>query len=201
MPVSLSLDQKIEAYIALLLKWQKAINLVAKSTLKDVRDRHIDDSLTIIPHIRGVCGDKPALIYDLGSGGGFPALLIAMHCPEYDVHLVESDGRKCEFLKTVSRETHTPVSIHNQRLEDVVRQETAPDIITARAFSSLKNILDMTVPWTSKNNAIEMFLMKGASVQDEIDEAKATYNFGYKILPAHSDQGCVMHVTSVRSAN
>lgn len=110
--------EKFAQYEALLKKWQPAINLVSPDTLSEIRTRHIEDSAQLVDLIPA--GAKT--LFDLGSGAGFPGLVIAMMRPDLEVHLVESDQKKCAFLSTVSRETKTPVIIHNSRVEERVRR-------------------------------------------------------------------------------
>lgn len=134
------LDEKIDAYERLLKKWQNTINLVGPSTLSEAKKRHFEDSLQLLKHIPVAA----KTLYDLGSGAGFPGLVLAMAKPDLDVHLIESDARKCQFLKTVSRETETPVTVHNQRIESAnLPLPTSSQVALWRIFqpfsSSLKN--------------------------------------------------------------
>lgn len=175
------LKVKFEAYIALLTKWQKSINLVSPNTLPDARDRHILDSYGLVPYIP----DTVRSIYDLGSGAGFPAMVIAAARPDISVSCLESDGRKCEFLKTISREINIPVTIHMGRIESN-SDLPAPDMITARALASLSQLLAWTSPWWSKS-PVTLLLPKGENWANEIEDAKTIYDFEYKDMPSLTD--------------
>ena len=91
----------LEQYQALLLKWQEKINLISPATIKDCWNRHFEDSLQLLPLIP----NGPQVLYDLGSGAGFPGLVLALTRSDIAVTLVESDAKKCAFLSAVSRET------------------------------------------------------------------------------------------------
>ncbi len=192
--VSRETTERLEHYLALLKKWQKAINLVGPKTLQDARSRHFIDSAQLSAHI-----PQNTKIADLGSGAGFPGLVLAMIRPDLDVSLVESDQRKAQFLKTVSRETHTAVNIHNERVENII-ENIAPDIITARALSSLKELLDYTAPCLIASPDIKMVLLKGRQVDQEIDEAQKFYSFDFEKSPSITDPAsCVLSITHIKS--
>lgn len=158
-------------YDNLLHKWGKVINLVAPSTLPESRIRHFKDSEQLEKHIP----ETAKTLLDIGSGAGFPGLVLAIARTNLTVHLVESDTKKCSFLSTVSRETFTPVIIHNTRVENV--DNIYPDVITARALASLTNLLGMTEKWWASNPDIRLILPKGEKVDIEIAEAKTDYEF------------------------
>ncbi len=173
---------KFKVYEALLLKWQKSINLVSPNTLNDIQNRHILDSFQLVQHIP----DSAKTIYDLGSGAGFPALVLAMAQPDIKVHCFESDQRKCEFLKTVSREIDIPVIIHMGRIESA-KDIPAPDLITARALASVQNILDFTGFWRDQNLKIQYLLPKGEKWNEEIIDARTNFEFKYTDHPSQTD--------------
>lgn len=181
---SLPIDQKLkfEAYATTLTKWQKSINLVSPNTLPHIKERHILDSYQLIQHIPS----PVKTIYDLGSGAGFPALVIAIARPDLDIHCIESDQRKCEFIKTISRENDIPVTVHMGRIESF-QALAAPDLITARALSGLKNLLDWTEFWRNGAKQPRYLLPKGGTWQQEIKEAKTDYSFDYKDYPSATD--------------
>ena len=105
--------EKLQIYHGLLVKWQEAINLVAHSTIDGAWNRHFLDSIQLVNFISP---DVKTLI-DLGTGGGFPGMVLAIVRPDIEVILVDSDSKKCEFLKTVSRETNVTVKVFDERLE------------------------------------------------------------------------------------
>lgn len=181
--VSRETFEKIETYDALLQKWNKAINLVSPKTLNESWHRHFIDSAQIVKVI-----NPNAKIYaDLGCGGGFPGLVIAMMRPELDVHLVESDERKGQFMRNVSRETSLQnVRIHTHRIEDMPEKCT-PHVLSARALASLEGLLDYTYPWAQANPALEMLFMKGIKAEEEIAAARQKYDFTLDRTPSITD--------------
>ena len=164
---------RIAAYRTLLDKWNKAINIVSPKTLPESWERHFIDSAQISQYIP----QNIKTYADLGCGGGFPGLVIAMMRPEIDIHLVESDERKCQFMRTVSRETSlNNVTIHTQRIESAIN-DISPEFITARALASLEALFDYIYPWIEQNPNIQMAFMKGQKASEEIADAEKRYNF------------------------
>ncbi len=180
--VSRETEDRLRQYQALLLKWQKAVNLVSPSTLDQAWERHFLDSLQLIPLIP----QNTKSILDMGSGAGFPGLAIAMARPDLAVTLIESDSKKCSFLKTVSRETGIAVHIINERIEAVV--PVVIDLITARALTSLQDLLSFSLPYAQLNNEVVMLFPKGKKADDEIKQAESQFSFKVKIHPSHTDQ-------------
>jgi 16S rRNA (guanine527-N7)-methyltransferase len=133
---------------------------------------------------------------DLGSGGGFPGLVIAQiwaeRAPEEAaiVHLVESDGRKCAFLRTVIRETGAPAAVHEGRIEDLIAQKpdvfAGTDIVSARALAPLPKLLDLSTPYFDIHT-IGMF-MKGQGWQDELTQAQQYWNINPKVVSSRTDK-------------
>ena len=176
-------DQKLKLYEELLLKWQKTINLVSPATLANVWDRHFEDSLQLLEHIP----DNVRKICDIGSGAGFPGLVIAINRPDIEVTLIESDTRKCAFLQTVSRETKCEnIKIINKRIENVI-DELDVCYLTSRALASLRQLINYAEPlWLSNHNLV-MVLPQGANFQSEIDEAIKKYSFDYTVNKSCTD--------------
>lgn len=161
---------KLERYYNLLAKWQKSINLVSAKTLHIAGERHFKDSVQILPYIP----NEAKNVLDLGSGAGFPGLVVAIMRPDINVSLIESDARKCEFLKTVSRETVQNVTIHNQRIE-AFQPTILPDVITARAFAPLSKICSLAINFLKEET--RLILHKGQSAETEIADAKKDFSF------------------------
>ncbi len=157
------MEEKLAIYLALLKKWQLKINLISSNTLNDAWNRHFEDSQQINDYLP----DTARIVFDLGSGAGFPGLVLAIINPELKVHLIESDQKKCSFLKTVSRETAVDVEIHNSRIEDV-SCETKPDVVTARALASLNKLFDLCEGWILENPNISLIFPKGEKANDEL---------------------------------
>ena len=184
-PLKTSLSTKLNIYHELLMKWSKVINLVAPSTLPDAKIRHFIDSTQIIPLIPA----DAKTLFDIGSGAGFPGMVIALECPNLSVHLIESDTKKCSFLSTISRETDTPVIIHNRRIESVDKLDgVKPDVITARALASLTELLGLTKQWWEDNPQLTLIFPKGAKANEEIIEAQKSYRFHVESVPSQTDK-------------
>jgi 16S rRNA (guanine527-N7)-methyltransferase len=176
MSVSRETDEKLKMYLALLEKWQPKINLISNNTLDNAWERHFEDSLQVLD----LLPEGENTLYDLGTGAGFPGLVLAIARDDLDVHLVESDQKKCVFLKTVSRETKTPVEIHNCRIEAVSRETDevpAPDIITARALANLSELFEYCADWIEGNPDITLIFMKGENADQEIQALEGKWKF------------------------
>lgn len=189
---------KLKKYESLLLKWQKTINLVSASTLKDVWDRHFEDSLQILSFVP----QTAKTVWDLGSGAGFPGLVLAIARPDLSVNLVESDVRKSAFLQNVSRETLSGnVHVRNGRLEEMLDILPPPDLMTARAFASLTKILTMTQPVWEANPDLVFILPKGRNVDQEIIDAQEPFTFAYEKKESAVDaESCILIVSNIRAA-
>lgn len=171
---------KLETYNELLRKWQKAINLVGPTTIDDAAERHFFDSAQMFRYIP----DIEVTLADLGSGAGFPGLVLAMLGVK-NVHLVESDIRKATFLREVSRETSTPVTIHDKRIEDTVIPDL--DVVTARALAPLQDLLGHIDRLRTPNRPIYAVLAKGLQHGEEIDKARQVWDFVLEVFPSESD--------------
>tara|TARA_Y100000991_G_C21921920_1_gene326894 strand:+ start:223 stop:828 length:606 start_codon:yes stop_codon:yes gene_type:complete len=152
---------QFEAYLALLEKWQRQINLVANSTMVDVWQRHILDSAQLIKFYP----PNTKKILDVGSGAGFPGLVLAI-MGNVEVDLVESDQRKAIFLSTVIRSLGLSAKVHNQRIETL--PNLAPDVITARALAPVSKLMKLIENQVSIDTVC--LFLKGASVEDELTE-------------------------------
>jgi 16S rRNA (guanine527-N7)-methyltransferase len=160
--------QRLAIYADLLTKWQKTINLVAASTLPHLWMRHFADSLQV-----QAAAPAARLWVDLGSGAGFPGLVVAIRLagvPGATVHLIESDRRKCAFLREVSRETGAPTIVHPGRIETVVAEIDVPiDAVSARALAPLPELLCYAGKFLEQG-AIGVFL-KGQDVARELTDS------------------------------
>lgn len=168
-PLPEAIEARLAIYAELLAKWQKTINLVAPSTLSQIWMRHFADSLQVqaaLPQAR--------LWADLGSGAGFPGLVTAIRLaetPGAKVHLIESDQRKCAFLREVSRETQAPAEVHQGRIERIVPGLGRVDAVSARGLAPLPVLLDYARPLLEKGG-IGVFL-KGERLADELTACQA----------------------------
>lgn len=180
--VSRETEAKLRHYLALLLKWQKAVNLVSPATLNQAWERHFVDSIQLISYIP----NHVKTVVDFGSGAGFPGMIIAICRPDLEVILIESDSKKCSFLKTVSRETETPVSIINERIEAIPAVKV--DLVTARALTSLQDLLSFSLPYAQLHTGVVLLFPKGKRADEEIREAQAIYRFDIETFQSVTDQ-------------
>lgn len=194
--VKQDIQERLDIYHALVLKWQKAINLVAPSTLNDLKTRHFDDSL----QMAALIGGQSKILYDLGSGAGFPGAVIAIAKPELQVTLIESDQRKCEFLKTVSRETGVHFNVLSRRIEsDYVQELPPPDCVSARALAPLSRLLQWVEPWFQVNPDMEALFPKGDQYAEEIREAENFYAFQSKtVVSETSPDSRILKIRAVK---
>lgn len=189
--------QRFDIYEDLLLKWNPKINLVAKSTLENVRERHFADSLQLWPLRPAGCRRW----LDLGTGAGFPGLAIAITAaelaPGLQVVLVESDQRKAAFLNTVLRETGVMAEVIVRRIEDIPPQEA--DVVSARALAPLSRLLTMAAPHLT-SGGMGLF-PKGAMAEEEIVEALAIWRFSVQKVPSRTDpRGLILKVGDLSHA-
>lgn len=187
--------EKLVAFEALVRKWSGAINLVARSTLPDLRRRHIEDSVFIARTAR----DTESWL-DIGSGAGFPGLVVAiLHDGRRQVTLVESDWRKAEFLKAARRDLAIDVEIMNERMENV--PPLGCGIISARAVAPLSRLLDLCHPQLGPETTL--ILPKGKSWRQEVLASQKMWEYDLEIIDNPvSDGGVVLKISKlVRTAH
>ena len=199
-PVSRETMARLLTYESLLRKWQRSINLVAKSTLDNVWGRHFWDSAQIAALAPGTA----IRWIDLGSGGGFPALVVAILLrdrPGFSMHLVESDQRKGIFLREVARQTGLPVTVHDCRIENFVPPTGwEAEVISARALAPLEKLLEWASAFWGKPT-IGLF-MKGQGVSGELTEAAEHWIFEYEAIASQSDPtGTVLKLWGLHHAD
>jgi len=170
--------EKLEDYVALLRKWQATINLVAQSTLNDVWRRHILDSAQLFPLISKSHGP----IVDLGSGAGFPGLVLAI-LGAGEVRLRESDSRKCVFMREVIRKTHATAIVEEGRVESLPAVRAR--IVTARALAPLDTLLSFAQPLLVSDGYC--LFLKGQSAEEELTHARKGWKMRVEIFPSQSD--------------
>jgi 16S rRNA (guanine527-N7)-methyltransferase len=187
---------KLEIIVSQLVKWQARINLVSPSTMSAVWQRHIADSLQLV-----ALAPNALRWIDLGSGGGFPGLVVAAafaEKPGFRMSLVESNGKKCAFLRETARLAGLPVDVLQGRIEDVVA--TLPerfDIVSARALAPLDALLQLAAPLLA-NGATGLF-PKGQDVDDELRTATISWNLDADLI--HSQTEAAAAIVMVRSAS
>jgi 16S rRNA (guanine527-N7)-methyltransferase len=179
-----TLDKLVE-YSELLMKWQKAKNLVSNSTLDDMWLRHFYDSAQIYNHLEKVLATMPRTLLDIGSGAGFPGLVLgAMGVNK--VHMVESNGKKCSFMSQVARMIGVDATIHNERIEKITSFDV--DLITSRACAKVSQLLDWSEPFL-KNPKIELWLLKGQTAEEELTEAQTYWTMKSSSFESKTEKG------------
>lgn len=167
-PVSPSVLARLDRYVALLLEWQNRINLIAPSTVPEVWTRHVADSLQLLD----LAQDATNWL-DLGSGGGFPGLVVACALadrPGAQVHLVESNNKKAAFLREAARVAGAPVTVHAVRIEDFGESFSGRvDVVSARALAPLEQLCEQAASFIGRG-AVGLFL-KGQDIDAELTQA------------------------------
>jgi len=194
-PVSRETEERLKNFVDLLLLWQNKFNLVASSTLPILWTRHIADSLQLLP----LAPDARVWV-DFGSGAGFPGIPIACalaDTPGAMVHLVESVGKKTNFLREVVRELGLPAQVHQERVEKFGETcAQAVDVVTARALAPLKVLCDQAFPLIAKG-AVGLF-PKGQDVAAELTEAAKYWRLEASTVPSvTSAEGAIVIVRHI----
>lgn len=188
--------ERLELLERELRRWQAIKNLVGPATLDQIWERHIVDSLQLL----GLAPDAK-LWLDLGSGAGFPGLVLAIAGAEkgLKVHLVESNSRKCAFLRHIVRLTGATATVHEARLETVVPGFIGrADVVSARALAALAQLLDWTAPLLNAGT-IGLF-PKGRDAEIELTEARKQWTFEAETLPSSTDSSArILRITSIES--
>ncbi len=195
--VSRETYRRLQTYEALLKKWNRRINLVAASTLNDIWRRHFADSLQLFEF----AGAADGLWLDIGSGGGFPGAVVAIaaaeRAPGLRVTCIESDIRKCEFLRSVARETGIQLGVLSRRIEDAPPQ--AARTLSARALGALDRLLGHAEMHLAPDG-VALFL-KGESWHREIDEARAHWTFDLETADSRTHPGsAILKVRNIARA-
>ncbi len=191
-PVSRKTEARLDAYVNLLLHWQAKTNLVASSTLPQLWTRHIADSLQLLT----LAPDAKAWV-DLGSGGGFPGVVLACalaEAPGAAVHLVERNAKKAAFLREALRITGAPAIIHVADIGDYVDSFAGPvDCVTARALAPLHRLVGLAEPLVARG-AKALFL-KGQDVEAELTEATKYWKLEPRLHSSLTGQGWIVELT------
>jgi 16S rRNA (guanine527-N7)-methyltransferase len=194
-PVSPETEARLAIYVDLLARWRKITNLISEASFAEVWTRHIADSaqlLTLAPGARRWV--------DMGSGAGFPGMVLAIQLADVPgalVHCLESDQRKCAFLREVARATGAPAQIHAVRIESIDPNSLSPvDAVTARAFAPLPRVLDFAKVWLTQG-AVGVF-PRGRSAEAQLESAAAAQDFKIDLVPSKLDPGAA--ILKVRAA-
>ncbi|UFZ02182.1 16S rRNA (guanine(527)-N(7))-methyltransferase RsmG [Bradyrhizobium ontarionense] len=194
-PVSRETQERLDRYVALLLEWQAKTNLVAPSTLPHLWTRHIADSLQLLD----LAPDAKVWV-DLGSGGGFPGVVLACALaerPGAQIHLVERNAKKAAFLREAIRVTRAPSVVHLSEIGDIVEKWGGRvDCVTARALAPLHQLIGFAEPLVKKG-AKALFL-KGQDVEAELTESTKYWKIEPKLYPSRTGgQGWIVAIDCI----
>jgi len=185
----------LQNYVDLLIKWQKTINLIGAKTQDDIWHRHVYDSSQLWP----LANPKASAWLDIGSGGGFPGIVIAIIAkhqnPHLRVTLVDSDKRKAAFLGHVTRVLGLDnTNILAKRIESL--ENIMADVVSARALAHVNKILELAHPFLKKGS--EILLLKGENLQAELNDLSNDWQFDYKIYKSKTQKGAsVLKITDL----
>ena len=193
--VSRETQARLDLIVSQVQKWQPHINLISPASLPDIWKRHVDDSLQLI-----VLAQNARNWLDLGSGGGFPGLVVAAVLAEHEsarVTLVESNQKKCAFLRETARIAGLPVEIIPLRIDaaSLTLQKRQWDVVSARALAPLTTLLEMTSKFIEAGS-IGLF-PKGRDVDDELLVAERTWNFSCDLIQSMTEPDA--RIVKVRS--
>jgi 16S rRNA (guanine527-N7)-methyltransferase len=191
---------RLKVYVALLMKWQGRINLIGPAGAETIWTRHVADSLQLLPLI----GPRAGRVVDLGSGAGFPGLVLAIMLGGQagnDVHLIESNGKKVAFLRQAARITDSSARIHHGRIEQMEPAVLggAADIITARAVAGLSQLVGLAAPLADRNT--RALFHKGQDVDRELTETTKSWRISAVKHPDRIDpSGCIVEIRGFEGA-
>ncbi len=188
--MTLDVDARLRLFQQTLERWNAAINLVGRRDLPHLWTRHIADSR----QLGELPTPLPARAIDLGSGGGFPGLVLAI---AFGIHveLIEEDQRKCAFLREAARLTGAPVTVHPVRIQDA-RIAPAP-LVTARALAPLARLLEFAEPLLAPGG--ECRFLKGREATAELVEAAKSWSMTVERFPSRTDPtGVILRLTEIR---
>ena len=185
--------ERLDRVIDTLDDWRVKSNLIGPREWPNIWQRHVWDCLQLLDHI-----PEDARVVDLGSGAGFPGLIIAAARPKGHVTMIESVGKKAAFLRAAILAAGLSADVIQGRVESA---EAGPaDFVTARAFAPLPRLLEYAAPWMKKG-ATGLFL-KGERWEEELTEARQRWNFAYEAIPSRSGgSGVVLIARELRSGD
>ena len=167
--------ERLDRVLATLDDWRNRTNLIGPREWPVIWARHVADCFQLLDYI-----PDDARVVDLGSGAGFPGLIIAAARPHGHVTMIESVGKKCAFLRAAIDAAGLSATVRQERVESL--GPTPADIVTARAFAPLPKLLDYAAPWL-KSGATGLFL-KGERWKEELTEARQRWNFACEAIPS-----------------
>lgn len=192
-PVPHETAAKLDRYAEYLVEWNEKFNLVAPSTLPVLWERHFLDSAQLFPLIPGPAATR---LVDMGSGAGFPALILAI-MGVGEVHCIESIGKKANFLRHVADQLALPVTVHQARIESVLGLKA--DIITARALTALPDLLRLAAPLMKKDSFC--LFLKGEKADAELTDARKYWTFeATKQGSLTSPSGVILRISELKAS-
>lgn len=181
---------KLDRYVELLKEANERFNLIGPSALTNLWQRHILDSAQLLPIVsRETKSIHSPVIMDIGSGGGFPAIILSI-LGVSNIHLVESVRKKADFLQAVVSELSLSATVHHSRAEDI--KDMKADVITARAVANIQTLIEQTQS-LRKDNTVCIF-PKGQSVREELTDAVRNWQFEKHEIQSRSDPSGVIVV-------
>ena len=198
--VSRETYDKLCLFQKILIKWQKSINLISKNTIENTWERHFLDSAQLYKFVRDIEGN----IIDFGSGAGFPGMVLAI-MGKKNIHLVESDHKKCVFLKEIAMLTETDITIHNCRIEDL--NFINVDLITCRALATLSKLIYYVEVFIKKSTGEKkelpkLLFLKGKSYYSEVIELNKYKKISFEEYPSITDKhGRILYINKVDKLN
>ena len=195
-PVSRETLDRLDRFVAVLLEWQQRMNLIASSTEPKLWTRHVADSLQLL-----ALAPQAQIWVDLGSGAGFPGVVLACALadrPGARVRLVERSTKKAAFLREAVHATGAPAEVHAVRLEDFLENLAAPvDVVTARALAPLAGLLTAAYPLL-KTGTLGLF-PKGQDVGAELTEAAKCWSIQSSLVPSLTDpKARIVRITGIK---
>ena len=195
-PVAPDIEARLAVYVELLGRWRKITNLISEASFVEVWTRHIADSAQLL-----ALASQARRWVDLGSGAGFPGMVIAIQLAGIAgarVHCLESDQRKCAFLREVARATGAPAEIHAARIESIDPGSLAPvDAVTARAFAPLPHVIELARVWIAQG-AVGVF-PRGRSAEAQLEAVPAAQDLTIDLVASKLDPAAA--ILKVRSAS
>jgi 16S rRNA (guanine527-N7)-methyltransferase len=186
--VSRETRDALEHFASLLIRWNRTVNLISSRDEPLLWDRHIADSLQLIPLLRPL----PARAIDLGSGAGFPGLILAL-ATGVPFDLIESDQRKATFLREAARVTGAQIHVHATRIE--AGGLTAAPLVTARALAPLSKLLALAAPLLAPGG--QCLFLKGASVESELTHAATEWHMRVERIPSRTAaDACILRISN-----
>lgn len=179
---------RLTKYVDFLIEYNNKINLIGKSTINDIWDRHITDSLQLAKNI----DNYNIKIADLGSGAGLPGIPLSIIGIK-EVHLFEKSVRKCEFLEQAKNFSNNKIIVRNENLNEIKKENF--DIIVSRALADLNTLLHFSKNLSTKST--KLLFLKGKKIYNEIEEAKKYWHFDYKLIDSiTSNEGKIIEIIS-----